>query len=168
MAPLQRKTRATYVYHMKVSCRSNTFNPFVNPFKSLINASYSRYNGFSISESLDQQSVEVQNKTDLSFPLWDDLCLKRKMSSSAWSSEKGDRMGEVVFSIPENPSDWVSCISFWQQWYSNWQALSGNTFICTGKAAIPKHKSQMLSHQRGPEAIMQKAVDAGGTLLSRL
>lgn len=114
MAPLQRKTRATYVYHVKfkVSCRSNTFNPFVNPFKSLINASYTRYNGFSIRESLDQPSVKVQNKTDLSFPLSGDLCLQRKMSYSTWSSEKGGKRGEVVFSIPEDPYDWVSCISF--------------------------------------------------------
>lgn len=92
MAPLQRKTRATYVYHMKVSCRSNTFNPFVNPFKSLINASYSRYNGFSISESLDQQSVEVQNKTDLSYPFLFEMTFAWK---ERWVLQRGAQKRET-------------------------------------------------------------------------
>lgn len=79
------------------------FNPFVNSFRSMINASYTGYNGLSIRESLDQQSVKPQNQTDLSFPLSDDLSLKRKMCSCHIEPREGRRNRRGVVQHSEVP-----------------------------------------------------------------
>lgn len=50
----------------KLSCRSKQFNPFVN-FKSMMNASYTGYNGLSVRQSLDQQSVKLRTKVTYPF-----------------------------------------------------------------------------------------------------
>lgn len=57
----------------------------------MISASSTDYNDLGIRESLDQQLVNLQNKTDLSFPLSDDLCLQRKMRSIAVKPREGRR-----------------------------------------------------------------------------
>lgn len=67
----------TTTSNLHLSCRSKKLNPFVNSSQSMVLASYNSFDGLSIRQSLDQQSVKVQNKSDLSFPLSDDLCLKR-------------------------------------------------------------------------------------------
>lgn len=54
----------------KWSYRSRVFNPFSHWFQSMVNASYADYNGLSISENLDQQSVKLQNKTHVSSFRW--------------------------------------------------------------------------------------------------
>lgn len=78
----------TTTSNLNLSCRAKKLNPFVNSFKSMISAFCKDFDGLSIRESLDQQSVKLQNKNDLSFPLSDDLCLKRQMSSLVLSPEK--------------------------------------------------------------------------------
>ena len=66
----------------------------------MISVSSTDYNGLGIRESIDQQRVNLQNKTDLSFPLSDDLCLKRKMRSIAVEPREGrrNRRGLVQYS----------------------------------------------------------------------
>lgn len=78
----------------------------------MLRASYTGYGGLRVRESLDQQSVKLQNKTDLPFPLSDDPCLKRKMRCIVSSSEKAGGVGGVWFSTPEPRDARMSCSSF--------------------------------------------------------
>lgn len=123
---------------LNLSCRSKKFNPFKNSFKSIINASYIDLSGLSIRRALDNKVLSYKRKLTHLFLVQMTFAWKEKMSSLELSPEKREEMGGVLFSILQNQYYWMSCISFWQQQYSKWQAPSGNAFIFTGKAATAK------------------------------
>lgn len=123
---------------LNLYCRSKKFITFENSFKSIISASYIGLNGLCIRRALDNKVLNYRTKLTHPFLVQMTFAWKEKMSSLELSPEKREEMGGVLFSILEDWYYWMSCISFWQQQYSKWQALSGNAFIFTGKAVIAK------------------------------